>query len=92
MKDVLRAATINGAIGLGLEKELGSLEPGKLADLQVLDRNPLDDYRNTTAIRYVMINGRLYEANTLDEVWPAQKNFTLRPGDGLHMTVKRRDY
>ena len=49
------------------------LEPGKEADLLVLDKNPLDNIRNTTAIRYVMKNGRLYEANTLDEVWPRQK-------------------
>jgi hypothetical protein len=43
---------------------------GKLADLQVLDRNPLADIRNTNSIRYVMKNGRLYDGNTLDEVWP----------------------
>jgi Tol biopolymer transport system component len=71
--DVLRVATIFGAEAIGLEKELGSLEAGKLADLQVLDKNPLDDIRNTNTIRYVMKNGRLYDGNTLDEIWPRQK-------------------
>jgi Tol biopolymer transport system component/imidazolonepropionase-like amidohydrolase len=68
----LRVATIMGADDLGLDKDLGSIEPGKLADLQVLDRNPLEDIHNTNSIRYVMKNGRLYEGNTLDEVWPEQ--------------------
>jgi len=47
-----------------------SIEVGKLADLQVLDRNPLDDILNTLTIRYVMKNGRLYEGDTLKEIWP----------------------
>jgi Tol biopolymer transport system component len=68
----LRVATIMGADDLGLDGDLGSVEPGKLADLQVLDRNPLEDIHNTNSIRYVMKNGRLYDGNTLDEVWPRQ--------------------
>ncbi len=71
--DVLRVATIFGAESIGLDREVGSLEPGKLADLQVLDRNPLDDIKNTNTIRYVMKNGRLYDGNTLDEIWPRQR-------------------
>jgi Tol biopolymer transport system component len=74
--DALRVGTIFGAEGIGLGKEVGSLEPGKLADLQVLDANPLDDLRNTTQIRYVMKNGRLYDAGTLAEVWPRQKEIS----------------
>ena len=70
----LRAATLTGAEALGLSQDLGSLEPGKLADLVVLNKNPLDDLRNTTAIRYVMKNGELLDGNTLDEVWPEKKS------------------
>jgi len=71
--DVLRVATIFGAEAIGMAKELGSIESGKLADLQVLDANPLDDIKNTNTIRFVMKNGRLYDGNTLAEVWPRQR-------------------
>jgi hypothetical protein len=65
---VLRAATLNGARTLGLDKQIGSIEPGKLADLVVLDRNPLEDIRNTNSGVYTMVNGRLYDALSMDEV------------------------
>jgi hypothetical protein len=71
--EALQAATIDGAEGLGMQQDLGSIEVGKIADLVVLDKNPLDDIRNTTAIRYVMKDGILYDGNTLDEVWPEKK-------------------
>ena len=64
----LRAATYNGAKYLGMEKEIGSLKAGKLADLIVLDANPLDNIQNTNTVRYTMINGRLYDADTMHEV------------------------
>lgn len=71
--DVLRAATWNGADAIGLSKDVGSLEPGKLADLQVLDQDPTVRLENSTAIRYVMKNGRLYDAGTLEEIWPRRR-------------------
>jgi imidazolonepropionase-like amidohydrolase/Tol biopolymer transport system component len=71
--DALRAATIHSADAIGLAGDLGSLEVGKLADLLVLDQNPLEDLQHTTAIRFVMKNGRLYDAATLAEVYPRQR-------------------
>jgi Tol biopolymer transport system component len=71
--DALRVATTIGATSLGLGKDVGSLETGKMADLIVFEKNPLENIRNTKTIRYVMKNGRLYDGNTLDEIWPRQK-------------------
>ena len=71
--DALRVATALGAEAIGLDGDLGSIEPAKLADLVVLEANPLDDIRNTNRIRYVMKNGRLYDADTLDETWPRER-------------------
>ncbi|GAA3099641.1 Tol biopolymer transport system component [Kribbella aluminosa] len=70
---VLRAATLNTAESLGVGHQLGSLEPGKLADLLVLDRNPLDDIANSTSVTSTMVNGRLYDAATLNELAPRQR-------------------
>ncbi len=66
--EALRSATMHGATYLGMDHELGSLEAGKRADLLVLDENPLDDIRNSEEIDLVMKNGRLYDAETMDEV------------------------
>lgn len=69
----LEMATIMSAEAIGLGGDIGSIEPGKLADLQVLGSNPLDDLENSVDIDFVMKNGRLYDASTLDEVWPRQR-------------------
>ena len=71
--EVLRAATLHGAEIIGFGQDLGSIEPGKMADLVILDRNPLDDIRNTNTVRYVMKNGELFEGDTLKRVWPDEK-------------------
>jgi hypothetical protein len=76
--DALRVATLHSADAIGLGKDIGSLEVGKLADLQVLDQNPLERIENTTSIRYVMKNGRLYDAATLAELWPRQQSLPVQ--------------
>lgn len=66
--EALEAATINGANYLGMETEIGSIEEGKLADLLILEKNPLEDIRNSNTIEYTMVNGRLFDADTMNEV------------------------
>ena len=76
--DLLRVSTIIGAYAIGLDKELGSIESGKLADLLILDEDPLENIRNSNTVKMVMKNGRLYNADNLDQIYPQKlksKNF-----------------
>ena len=66
----LEVASLDGAHFLGADRDLGSIEVGKLADLMILNSNPLDDIRNTLDAWYVMKGGKLYDAMSLDQVWP----------------------
>ena len=69
----LSTATTEPARHLGFDKDLGSLEVGKLADLVVLSENPLEDIRNTDKVELVMQGGRMYEAATMNEVFTGSK-------------------
>ena len=66
--EALQTATINPAKFLGREKELGTIERGKLADLVLLDANPLADISNTKKINAVVVNGRLLDRPTSDKM------------------------
>ena len=65
--EALRTATILPAEKIGMQADIGSLQAGKLADLVILDANPLEDIFQSDKVNMVMLNGRLYEAATLNE-------------------------
>ena len=71
--ETIRAATMGSAKAIGRTHDVGSLEPGKFADLLIFDADPLADIANVEKLGQVMKNGRLYEAQTLDEVWPVKR-------------------
>ncbi|MAL61177.1 MAG: amidohydrolase [Flavobacteriaceae bacterium] len=66
--EALQAATINAAKYIGAGNDIGSLKKGKIADLVILSENPLENIENTQTIEMVMANGRLYDANSMDEI------------------------
>lgn len=69
----LQAGTINGAHYIGMDDQIGSLEKGKLADLAVLDKNPLENLKNSETVSHVMVNGRLFDAKTMNEIGSREK-------------------
>lgn len=72
--DVLRVATLESAKAIGLDDEIGSIEIGKMADLVVMDKNPLEDITHTNTVSRVMVNGTLYDASSLAQQWPEKKD------------------
>ena len=72
----LRSATLNGAKYIGMDQEIGSIKAGKLADLVIMEKNPLDDIRNSESITHTMINGRLYNAEDMEQIYPENKKRT----------------
>ncbi len=71
--EALRAGTVDGARLLGLDGDVGSIEPGKLADLVVLDGDPLADIGDTKKLAYVVANGRVYDPYTMNEIAPEER-------------------
>jgi Tol biopolymer transport system component len=91
----LEVASKHGAYFLGALDDLGTLTEGKLADVVILNSNPLDDIRNTEDIRYVMKGGVLYDGDTLDEIWPTERSFGPHPWldeDALRDDVRPVDW
>jgi len=88
--EALRCATLGGAKALGLEGALGSLRPGLIADLVVVEGDPLADVRRSREVRWTMVNGRLYDARTLEQLEPERRPLPpgpaldTIPGDGGH--------
>jgi imidazolonepropionase-like amidohydrolase len=82
--EALRAATWMGARSIGLDRQLGSIQPGLLADLLVIDGDPLVDIRQSEKIIYTILNGRLYDANTLEQIEPVRRALPKGPSvDGI---------
>jgi len=68
--EALRGATIDGAASLGMDHQIGSLEVGKLADIMIVNGNPLEDIYRSEYVSHTIINGRLYEAATMNQIAP----------------------
>ena len=91
--EVLRAGTISAARFIGLEQDIGSIEVGKLADLAVLDNNPLEDIRLSSEVSLVLVGGNLFDARTLRQTWPIERDYGPRPwtNDDITRTDVRAD-
>ncbi len=83
--EALRCATWMGARSIGLDHKIGSIQPGMLADLIVVDGDPLTDIQHSENISYTMVNGRLFDARTLEQLAPTRKLLPMGPPlDGIH--------
>lgn len=80
----LQSATITPAMFVGVDKDYGTIEIGKIADLVILDKNPLDNIVNSKKISSVILNGVYYDSKKIDEL----KDFTQKLSSSLHMNVK----
>ena len=85
--EALRGGTIDGATHLGMDKQIGSIEAGKLADLMVVDGDVLSDIRRSEFVEYTVLNGRVYDAATMNEVGSKQqrKSFFFESNNQLFM-------
>lgn len=93
--EAIRAATINGARYLGMDKDIGSLEVGKLADMVIISGDVLKDIRQSDQITQVMINGRLYDVNTMNEIGvrsKVRKPLFFEGKNGGNMPVNAETY
>jgi imidazolonepropionase-like amidohydrolase len=77
--EALRSATLNPAKFLGLDKTLGTIEQGKIADMVLLDANPLEEVRNTQRIIAVISNGRLFDRKALNKMLDQAEAAAIRP-------------
>ncbi|MEE2637623.1 MAG: amidohydrolase family protein [Acidobacteriota bacterium] len=84
-----RSATIQGARYLGMDTEIGSLESEKLAEMAIINGNPLQNLRLSDRVAYTMVNGRMYDTETMRQLGPESSErqprfFELEGGDRVH--------
>ena len=75
--EALRGGTIDGAKHLGMDKQIGSIEAGKAADLVIIDGDVLSDLRLSEKVEYTIINGRVYESDSMNELGSKTKRSPL---------------
>ena len=86
---------MNGAKYLGMDKDIGSLEVGKLADLAIINGDVVEDIRQSDRLTHVMVNGRLYESATMNEVGAtpkARKPFFFENSSGAPVPVDTQSF